>query len=49
MAVGDRREDIMAWKVNRIRTIGVTYGYGSKKEILIQFLIIFVIACLKFR
>jgi phosphoglycolate phosphatase len=32
--VGDRREDITAGKANRIRTIGVTYGYGSQMEII---------------
>jgi phosphoglycolate phosphatase len=32
--VGDRKEDVQAGKKNGIRTIGVTYGYGSKKEII---------------
>jgi phosphoglycolate phosphatase len=27
------KEDIIAGKINRIRTIGVTYGYGSQQEI----------------
>jgi phosphoglycolate phosphatase len=31
--VGDKREDIAAGKANRKRTIGVTYGYGSLREI----------------
>ena len=31
--VGDKKEDIMAGKANRTRTIGVTYGYGTKGEI----------------
>jgi phosphoglycolate phosphatase len=31
--IGDKKEDIMAGKANRIRTIGVTYGYGTKGEI----------------
>ncbi|MDD5287853.1 MAG: HAD hydrolase-like protein [Dehalococcoidales bacterium] len=31
--IGDRREDITAGKANRIKTIGVTYGYGSQREI----------------
>ncbi|UCB43775.1 MAG: HAD hydrolase-like protein [Dehalococcoidales bacterium] len=31
--VGDKKEDIIAAKSNRIRTIGFTYGYGSKQEI----------------
>ncbi len=31
--VGDRREDIVAGKANRIKTVGVTYGYGSMQEI----------------
>ena len=32
--IGDRKEDIEAGKTNRIRTIGVTYGYGTKAEII---------------
>jgi phosphoglycolate phosphatase len=32
--VGDRKEDISAGKSNGITTIGVTYGYGSQKEII---------------
>ncbi|MFC2073155.1 HAD hydrolase-like protein [Chloroflexota bacterium] len=32
--VGDRKEDIIAGKTNGIITIGVTYGYGSKEEIV---------------
>ena len=32
--VGDRRGDITAGQLNQIRTIGVTYGYGSKQEII---------------
>jgi phosphoglycolate phosphatase len=31
--VGDRKEDIVAGKKNCIRTIGVTYGFGSEEEI----------------
>ena len=31
--IGDKKEDIIAGKANRIRTIGVTYGYGTKGEI----------------
>jgi phosphoglycolate phosphatase len=31
--IGDRRDDITAGKMNRLRTVGVTYGYGSKEEI----------------
>lgn len=31
--VGDRKHDIIAGKKNGIQTIGVTYGYGSLKEI----------------
>jgi phosphoglycolate phosphatase len=31
--VGDKREDIAAGKANRTGTIGVTYGYGSLREI----------------
>ncbi|MBI2850497.1 MAG: HAD hydrolase-like protein [Chloroflexi bacterium] len=32
--VGDRREDIVAGKANRIKTVGVTYGFGSEQEII---------------
>ena len=31
--IGDKKEDIMAGKANRTKTIGVTYGYGSLQEI----------------
>jgi phosphoglycolate phosphatase len=31
--VGDKKEDISAGKANGIRTIGVTYGYGTREEI----------------
>jgi phosphoglycolate phosphatase len=31
--IGDRREDIAAGQSNGTRTIGVTYGYGSRAEI----------------
>lgn len=31
--VGDREHDILGAKVNQIRSIGVTYGYGSKGEL----------------
>jgi phosphoglycolate phosphatase len=31
--IGDRREDIVAGKSNGTRTIGLTYGYGSREEI----------------
>ena len=31
--IGDRIEDIAAGKSNRIKTMGVTYGYGTKEEI----------------
>jgi phosphoglycolate phosphatase len=31
--IGDRKEDIIAGKTNGIKTIGVTYGYGSLREI----------------
>jgi phosphoglycolate phosphatase len=33
MMVGDKKEDIIAGKTNRVGTIGVTYGYGSQQEI----------------
>jgi len=32
--VGDRKEDIIAGNINGILTIGVTYGYGTKEEIV---------------
>lgn len=32
--IGDRKHDIVAGKANRISTIGVGYGYGSKEELL---------------
>ena len=32
--IGDKKEDIIAGKTNRIKTIGVTYGYGSQREIM---------------
>ncbi len=32
--IGDRREDILAGKSNETITIGVTYGYGDKEEII---------------
>jgi phosphoglycolate phosphatase len=31
--IGDRKEDVLAGKSNNIRTIGVTYGFGSREEI----------------
>jgi phosphoglycolate phosphatase len=34
LMVGDRREDILAGKKNQLRTIGVTYGYGNRREII---------------
>jgi phosphoglycolate phosphatase len=33
MMIGDRREDIVAGKLNATRTIGVTCGYGREEEI----------------
>ena len=32
--IGDRKEDVLAGKANRLQTIGVTYGYGSDEELL---------------
>jgi phosphoglycolate phosphatase len=32
--IGDRKEDVQAGKTNGTRTIGVTYGFGSKEEII---------------
>ena len=34
MVVGDRKEDIVAGRSNMVRTVGVTYGYGSREEIV---------------
>jgi phosphoglycolate phosphatase len=31
--IGDKKEDIIAGKTNRVKTIGVTYGYGTLQEI----------------
>jgi phosphoglycolate phosphatase len=31
--IGDRNHDIVAGKLNRTKTAGVTYGYGSEQEI----------------
>lgn len=31
--IGDRKEDILAGKSNNVRTIGVTWGFGSSEEI----------------
>jgi phosphoglycolate phosphatase len=31
--IGDRKEDIIAGKLNGVKTIGVTYGYGGRNEI----------------
>ena len=33
LMIGDRSDDIIAAKKNKIIAIGVTYGYGSKKEL----------------
>ncbi|MBA3765767.1 MAG: HAD hydrolase-like protein [Acidobacteria bacterium] len=33
MMVGDRKHDVIAAKKNRIWSLGVTYGYGSIKEL----------------
>ncbi len=32
--IGDRRDDILAGRYNLIHTIGVTYGYGSREELI---------------
>jgi phosphoglycolate phosphatase len=32
--IGDREHDVIAGKANGIYTIGVTYGYGSRRELL---------------
>ncbi|HEY95712.1 MAG TPA: HAD hydrolase-like protein [Dehalococcoidia bacterium] len=31
--IGDRKEDILAGKANGIKTVGVTWGFGSREEI----------------
>ena len=31
--IGDRKHDIIGAKKNKLRTIGVTYGYGSREEL----------------
>jgi phosphoglycolate phosphatase len=31
--IGDRKHDIIGAKKNNLRTIGVTYGYGSREEL----------------
>ena len=33
MMVGDRSYDIIGAKQNRIKAVGVTYGYGSLQEL----------------
>ena len=33
LMIGDRHYDIRGAKFNKMRSIGVTYGYGSLKEI----------------
>lgn len=32
--IGDRKEDVLSGKANGVRTIGVTYGYGSTEELI---------------
>jgi len=34
LMIGDRRQDILAGKLNHTQTIGVTYGYGSRREVV---------------
>lgn len=34
--VGDREQDIIGAKLNHVRTIGVTYGYGTLQELQAQ-------------
>ena len=31
--IGDRREDILAARANGVRSIGVSYGYGTDGEL----------------
>jgi phosphoglycolate phosphatase len=31
--IGDREFDVLAAKCNRIPTVGVTWGYGSREEL----------------
>src|SRR6185503_17740460 len=32
--VGDRKHDVIAARKNGVRSLGVTYGYGSKEELV---------------
>jgi phosphoglycolate phosphatase len=32
--VGDRRHDVIAAKNNAVLSVGVTYGYGTKQELV---------------
>jgi phosphoglycolate phosphatase len=34
MMVGDRKHDVMAAQRNALSSLGVTYGYGSKEELI---------------
>ena len=34
MMVGDRKHDVIAARRNAVATLGVTYGYGSKEELI---------------
>jgi phosphoglycolate phosphatase len=34
MMIGDRRHDVIGAKRNGIRAVGVTYGYGSREELI---------------
>jgi phosphoglycolate phosphatase len=33
VVVGDRREDVVAARENGVRSVGVTWGYGSREEL----------------
>ena len=32
--VGDRKHDVIAARKNRVTSLGVTYGYGSRDELV---------------
>jgi len=33
VVVGDRKEDVVAARENGVRSVGVTWGYGSREEL----------------
>jgi len=32
--IGDRKHDVIAAKKNGMKSVGVTYGYGSREELI---------------